>query len=169
MMINQTNSVKIHLKNIFPNTWLKNAFFFSWHEQSCQSFNTSLTVAPIPLLWQWHLLEVCPWFCSTDGRLFLYVRFINTAQKILLFTGNKRKIHSIILIFKYLSHQSNHWRNWVTATEIWSSTWYKIFMALILDERPITLTSSLNPCVNLKSDFSCHLLVESTKSHHAQW
>ena len=73
-------------------------------------------------------------------KTFFYVWFIKTAQKTLLFTGNTRKMHIIVLIFMYLSHQSNHWRNWFTVTEIWSCTWYKIFKALILEERPIAMT-----------------------------
>jgi len=49
MMTNHKNSVKSNLKTYFLNTWLKDAFFFSWHVQSFQSIH-SLYVAPIPFL-----------------------------------------------------------------------------------------------------------------------
>jgi len=81
----------------------------------------------VSLIWNW-------W------KKFFYVWFIKTTQKTLLFTGNTRKIHIIILIFMYPSHQSNHWRKWFSVTEIWSGTWYKIFKVLILEKRPVALT-----------------------------
>lgn len=165
-MINHKNSVTSNLKNIFPKHLAQSAFFFSWHMQTCQSFNTSLNAAPIPFQWQWHLLEVCPWFC-TDGRLFFfYVWFIKTAQKTLLFTGITRKIHIIILIFMYLSHQSNHWRNWLsTKFEAALGTKYSRLWSWKKGPSHWQLSSYL--CVNLTTDFSRHLLVDSTKSHHA--
>jgi len=112
------------------------------------------------------------WKCVPDFALleylffFIYVWFIKTAQTMLLFTGNTRKIHIIILIFMYLSHQFNHWRNWLSVKfEAALGTKYSRLWSWKKGPSHWQVSSYL--CVNLTTDFSCHLLVNSTKSHHA--
>ena len=141
-----------NLKNIFPNAWLKNTFFFSWHVQSCQSFNASLNIAPIPFLWQGHTY----WKCGLDFALMeniFYVWFIKRTWKysctchtnlIIGETDSLSPKSEAALGTKYLRLWS-----WKKGPSHWQ------------------LSSYL--CVNPTTDFSCHLLVDSTKSHHASW